>query len=142
MRRKKKPTRQDYVKLLDAVFSTYIRLRDANDKWIVICPLCWAKVSWKQAQNMHFISRWNMKHRYDEKNCHAGCVRCNVILNWNYIAYTRWMQKNYGISYVDRLIADKWPYKIPTPMLVDMIKYYSDKAQLLEAKLDILDVRI
>ena len=85
-----------------------------------------------------------MKHRYDEKNCHAWCMRCNVILNGNYIAYTRRMQKTYGISYVDKLIADKWPYKIPTPMLVDMINYYQnkvDKLMIKDIKLQISKIR-
>lgn len=75
-----------------------------------------------------------MKHRFDEKNCHAGCMRCNVILHGNYIAYTRRMQKTYGIAYVDKLIADKWPYKIPTPMLVEMILYYQKKVDMLMLK--------
>jgi len=129
--RKKTKTRQDYIKELDRVFSIFIRMRDCNKSWIVICPLCWQKISRKQAQNMHFVSRWVMKHRFDEKNCHAGCMRCNVILHWNYIAYTRRMQKTYWVSYIDKLIADKWPYKIPTTMLVDMINYYTKKADKL-----------
>ena len=139
--KKKKRTRQDYIKELDTVFSKFIRLRDCNEKWIVVCPLCWSRIPWEKSQNMHFITRWNMKYRYNEKNCHAWCMRCNVFLNGNYIAYTRRMQKTYWISYVDRLISDKWPYKIPTPMLVDMISYYSNKADLLEAKLSISSIR-
>ena len=134
MRKKRPLTRQDYIKELDWVFSKFIRLRDSNDKWIVVCPLCWTRIPREKAQNMHFLSRWVMKHRFDEKNCHAGCMRCNVILSWNYIVYTRRMQKNYWISFVDRLIADKWPYKISTPELVEMINYYSRKVDFLLAK--------
>lgn len=135
--KKKNKTRQDYIKQLDNIFSTFIRLRDCNAKWIVICPLCWAKIPRKKAQNMHFVSRGVMKYRYDEKNCHAGCMRCNVFLNGNYIIYTRWMQKTYWITYVDRIISDKQPYKIPTPMLVEMIKYYTQKANILADKKNI-----
>lgn len=137
----KKISRQDLIKEVDNVFSRFIRLRDANEKWIVTCPLCWAKMPRKQSQNMHFISRWNMKYRFNEKNCHAWCMRCNVYLNWNYIAYTRYMQRKYWISFVDRMIADKCAYKISTPDLVDMFHYYSNKANLLEAKLDISLIR-
>ena len=80
MRKKKKTlTRQDYVKQLDNIFSTYIRLRDSNENWYVVCPLCWARIKWQQSQNMHFITRWCRLYRYDEDNCHAGCMRCNVI---------------------------------------------------------------
>lgn len=135
--KKKNKTRQDYIKQLDNIFSTFIRLRDCNAKWIVVCPLCWAKIPRKKAQNMHFVSRGVMKYRYDEKNCHAGCMRCNVFLNGNYIIYTRWMQKTYWITYVDRIISDKQPYKIPTPMLMEMIKYYTQKANILADKKNI-----
>lgn len=131
MKKKKSLTRQDLIKKLDSVFSTFIRLRDCNEKGIVVCPLCWTKTPRKKAQNMHFISRWVMKYRFDEKNCHAWCMRCNVFLNWNYIIYTRWMQKKYGIAFVDNLIKDKWLYKIPTPMLIEMIAYYTKKADIL-----------
>lgn len=141
MKKKKTLTRQDYIKELDKVFSKFIRLRDCNEKWIVVCPLCWTRIPREKAQNMHFVSRWVMKHRFDEKNCHAGCMRCNVILHWNYIAYTRRMQKRYWISYVDKLVSDKGPYKIPTPMLVDMYNYYYNKSTLLEAKLTISSLR-
>lgn len=133
MRRKtKKLTRKDYVKQLDSIFSTFIRLRDSTKEWIVVCPLCWARVSWKQAQNMHFISRGCWRYRYDEDNCHAGCMRCNVILHGNYILYTRWMQNTYGIKKVDEMINKKSSvYKIPTPQFLEMIEYYTQKVDKL-----------
>jgi hypothetical protein len=125
-KKKKKLTRKDYVKQLDSIFSTYIRLRDSNKEWIVVCPLCWARVSWKQAQNMHFITRGCWRYRYSEDNCHAGCMRCNVILHGNYIIYTRRMQNTYWIKKVDEMINNKAKlYKIPTPQFVEMIDYYS-----------------
>lgn len=144
MKKKKTLTRQDYIKELDKVFSRFIRLRDCNEKWIVVCPLCWSKVPREKAQNMHFVSRAVLKHRFDEKNCHAGCMRCNVILHGNYIAYTRWMQKKYWIEFVDNLINDKWLCKIPTGLLVDMINYYNsktDKYLLKIAKWQISEIR-
>lgn len=93
-------------KKADTIFSTYIRLRDADKNGIVKCPLCWAKLFWKQAQNMHFIKRSCWLYRYDETNCHAGCYRCNVLLSWNYIIYTRYMQNLYWIETVDQMIAN------------------------------------
>lgn len=56
---------------------------------------------------MHFITRAVYKYRRDEKNCHAGCMRCNVILHGNYIVYTRRMQRKYGEILVDEMINDK-----------------------------------
>lgn len=120
----KKLSRNKIIKKLDAVFSEYIRLRDSDSKWIITCPLCWKRIFRKYAQNMHFVSRWVLKYRFSEKNCHAGCMRCNVILHWNYIIYTRYMQKRFWYDFVDYIINDKSVYNIPTTQLESMISIY------------------
>lgn len=127
----KKLSRSKLIKKLDTIFSIYIRLRDCDKKWVVICPLCWARIPWKKSQNMHFISRWVLKYRYDENNCHAGCYRCNVILNWNYIKYTRWMQNKFWVKEVDKMINDKQIFKIRTPEVEEMIEEYVIKSRQL-----------
>ncbi len=118
------PTRSKLVQKLDQVFSVYIRLLVADKDWMIVCPLCWARVHWTKAQNMHFITRSVHKYRRDEKNCHAGCMRCNVILHGNYIVYTRRMQRKYGEILVDEMINDKQICKISTWELQEMIEKY------------------
>ncbi len=132
-----KAPRKRIIAKLDEVFSQYIRLRDSyqkGDERRVKCPLCWAEMNRKQAQNMHFISRWILKYRFSENNCHAGCYRCNVVLNWNYIIYTRYMQKKYWVNYVDSLINDKSTYSISTPQLEKELEYYKEKRDALLEK--------
>lgn len=132
-----KAPRKRIIAKLDEVFSQYIRLRDSyqkGDERRVKCPLCWAEMNRKQAQNMHFISRWILKYRFSENNCHAGCYRCNVVLNWNYIIYTRYMQKKYWVNYVDSLINDKSTYSISTPQLEKELEYYKEKRDKLLEK--------
>ena len=132
-----KAPRKRIIAKLDEVFSQYIRLRDSyqkGDERRVKCPLCWAEMNRKQAQNMHFISRWILKYRFSENNCHAGCYRCNVVLNWNYIIYTRYMQKKYWVNYVDSLINDKSAYSISTPQLEKELEYYKEKRDKLLEK--------
>jgi len=129
--KKKKKTRSHYIKELDNIFSQYIRLRDSDSMWIVRCPLCWTRIHRKKAQNMHFISRWVLKYRFDEKNCHAWCMRCNVILNWNYIQYTMRMLKKYWEKVVNEMINDKSLYELPTPRIIEMIEYYTQKRDYL-----------
>lgn len=131
-----KLTRSKAIKKLDAVFSEYIRLRDSDENGIVTCPLCWTRIKRKNAQNMHFITRGCYLYRYDEINCHAGCMRCNVFLNGNYIVYTRRMQKTYGIETIDEMIRNKSSlFKITTPGLMEMITYYKNKVEgLLKTK--------
>ena len=125
-KKKNWPTRSQLIKKLDQIFSVYVRLLVADKEWMVTCPLCWARVHWKQAQNMHFITRSVYKYRRDEKNCHAGCMRCNVILHGNYIVYTRRMQRKYGEILVDEMINDKQIMKVATWSLQEMIDYYID----------------
>lgn len=135
-KKQKKESRLKIVKKADSVFSTFIRLRDSNSKWIVVCPLCWTKIHWKKAQCMHFITRWCWLFRYDEDNCHAGCMRCNVILNWNYILYTRYMQNRYWVETVDEMIKkSKEVYKLQTYEIEEIINKYTDKIQKFAKKL-------
>ena len=126
----KAPSRSKLVKKADSVFSTFIRLRDSDRHGIVTCPLCWARIPRKKAQNMHFITRACWLYRYDEMNCFWWCMRCNVILNWNYIIYTRFMQDKFWIEKVDEMIRNsKKIYKLQTFELEEIINKYTDKIQ-------------
>lgn len=127
-----KSERQKAIHKFDTVFSEYIRYRDCDKNGNVHCPLCWAVVPLKKAQNMHFIPRWVLKYRWSEQNCYAGCYRCNVALNGNYIIYTRFMQRKYGVEKVDEMINDKAPYKIPTWEIEDKTRVYEVKLKLLK----------
>lgn len=124
---KSKLSRSKVVKKLDAVFSRFIRFRDCDKHGIVTCPLCGVKMPRKKAQNMHFISRKNMKYRFDEDNCHAWCQRCNVTLNGNYIEYTLYMVNRYWVEKTEAMKHDKQAYKIETWELEEMIEYYKLK---------------
>ena len=128
------PTRSKLVQKLDQVFSVYIRLSVADKDWYITCPLCGARVHWTKAQNMHFIKRSVYKYRRDEKNCHAGCMRCNVILHGNYIVYTRRMQRKYWEILVDEMINDRQICKIATAEIEAMIDHYQALVDELRAE--------
>jgi hypothetical protein len=130
----KKPKRQKLIKMLDAEFSYYIRLRDSDSHGIVTCPLCWKKIPVKFAQNMHFISRWVLKYRFDENNCYAGCMRCNVILNGNYIEYTFFMIKKFWKEKVEAMKNDKEAFELKTREIEEKLNYYKELNQKLEKK--------
>ncbi|MBQ9554032.1 recombination protein NinG [bacterium] len=93
-----KSLRQEVIKKFDRIFSIRIRLRDSYRKdgkrWIK-CPLCGSIVPRKKAENMHFVKRYILKRRFSEQNCHAGCHRCNVVLNGNYEVYKKFMIEQY-----------------------------------------------
>lgn len=78
IKKPKKPTVSKLKKKLDIIFSQYIRLRDADPSGFVYCCTCGKKLFWKEAQNGHWISRNVLITRYNENNCHAQCVGCNM----------------------------------------------------------------
>lgn len=134
----KKRSRSKLVKDLDTIFSRYIRMRDSNKFGIVTCPLCGNSMPRKEAQNMHFIKRSVYLFRRSESNCFAGDYRCNVILKWNYIEYTRFMQNKFGISAVDEMISlSKTIHKISTPEIEEKIQYYKLAVIELEKHIEI-----
>ena len=119
-------------KELDAVFSKYIRLRDAIDstgwKENLVCFTCDKLIPIKKAQNMHFISRRYKALRWSESNCFWGCVACNVMLHGNYIEYTLRMQKNFWTKFVNDLIEEsKKIYKVTRQELEEKLALYTQK---------------
>ena len=73
----KKPKRGKLVKNLDAIFSQYIRQKNAINE-IATCFTCGKKDHWKKLQNGHFMSRKHYSTRWDETNCQVQCAGCNV----------------------------------------------------------------
>lgn len=130
----KKPSRSKLVHKLDSIFSQYVRLLNITSDWKCVCVTCGAIDHRKNMQNWHFISRWNYKYRWDEKNCHVQCYVCNILKKWNYMFYTRFMQKRIGEIQVDKMMEDKELIKIPTPILQEMIDKYSAIVEKLKEK--------
>jgi len=80
-----------------AVFSKYIRLRDAllttGTKTHARCVTCPEVIDIREMNAGHF------KHNaydYDERNVHAQCVHCNKWLSGNLAMYSRFMIDTYG----------------------------------------------
>lgn len=93
--------------IADRVFSEYIRLKNARTDWMCKCVTCWAILPYTEIQNWHFISRWNMKYRFSEDNCHPQCYKCNCILSGNYQHYTIYMIDKYWMNKVQEMMNDK-----------------------------------
>jgi len=93
-------------KELDRRFSIYIRKKYADDIGFIKCYCCGRSLHWAEAQNMHYVSRSHLSLRWDERNCRAGCVGCNVFMNGNYPAYTEHLLDEIGEKELKKLIAD------------------------------------
>lgn len=93
--------------LADAVFSTYIRLKNADKDWRCKCVTCGKVLHWREIQNGHYRKRNCNKYRFDERNCHPQCKRCNVLLDGNYRDYHIYMVKTYWEELEEMLWNDK-----------------------------------
>ena len=120
----KKPSRSKVVKLLDSVFSQYIRQREAVNE-IATCFTCGKRDHWKRLQNGHFQSRKHYSTRWDETNCQVQCAGCNVFKYGEQFVFGQNLDIKYGLGTSNDLyIKAKKTVKISTVELQDMIKHY------------------
>ena len=79
----------NYKTKLDTEFSLFVRLRDAMNNGFCRCISCGKVYHWKNLQCGHYMSRRYMATRFDEDNCHAQCVACNIFNQGNIQGYRR-----------------------------------------------------
>jgi len=73
-----KKTLKYWKNKVDKPFHEYIRRRDAdNNTGYCNCISCEKKVHFTETDAGHFISRQHLITRYDERNVHAQCRKCN-----------------------------------------------------------------
>ena len=77
----------------DRYFSLYIRTRDSVNG-IAKCCTCGRYVS--EFDCGHFLSRRFEATRYDERNAHAQCLKCNRFENGNQFAHAQFIDEKYG----------------------------------------------
>lgn len=121
----KKVKRSTLIKKLDAVFSIYIRRKDAvND--IAQCVTCGKKDHWSKLQNGHWASRRHYSTRWDEKNCHVQCMSCNVFKAGEIYLYTKYLCSQYGDNFPEELYSQSQQIRKFTDVeLQDMIAHYT-----------------
>ncbi len=89
-KRKKQFSRSALTKESDRVFSLYIRWRDS---WK---PCCTCGAVWtEQAQCGHFASRRYIHTKWEERNAHWQCFRCNMILSGEQYRHWQYIDKEY-----------------------------------------------
>lgn len=117
--------RKQLIKELDTIFSRYIRIKESNNG-IARCVTCGVRDSWKLMDNGHYLVRGKIGTRYDERNCHVQCRKCNRLEQGKVGQYTLFMRARYGQAVIDELKA-KSRQPIKTYELEAMIKYYKEK---------------
>ena len=78
-------------KKLDELVSQYIRRRDKG-----ICYTCGVKNPWKETDAGHYIKRGCWRLRFNKRNVHCQCKRCNSHLGGNMDKYAINLERDYG----------------------------------------------
>lgn len=128
----RKKTRSQVVKLLDKVFSEYIRRRFAKNE-IAECFTCGKKDHWKKLQCGHFQSRKHYATRWDEINCQVQCSACNVFRYGEQFIFGQKLDAKYGEGTAEELyIKAKNLTKLSTKDLELLIIHYKDLTNTLK----------
>lgn len=65
------------------------------------------KFHWKKIQNGHFVSRKTSTLRYDEENCNAQCLGCNMFKQGEQYLYSKAIDLKYGDGKADELMSQR-----------------------------------
>lgn len=108
-------TRSDWIKEAQIAFNKYIRLRDHGKGCISCGADCSAASVGGVGDAGHFRSRGSAPHlRFDERNCHLQCKRCNRYLSGNVADYRVGLIDRIGLDAVRALECDQagWDHSI------------------------------
>lgn len=131
MKMKRIPTTASLQTKLDKIFSVYIRRRDSDKSGNIRCITCTAYVFYKDADACHFVSRQYLKTRYDERNVHAGCRKCNRYEEGRKEDYALFLLNKFGSNIIAELNEGKHNPYIGFKY-EEKIEYYKQKVKELE----------
>lgn len=118
------------VRKLDSEFSRFIRMKSADEGGTVTCVTCGKLLHWKESHASHFISRRHMATRWDERNVHPCCPRCNVFEHGALEEYSRFILDTKGRETFDELLTAKRETKKWTrPEIESLISRYESAAR-------------
>jgi len=129
-RKEKLMSHKDYIKLLQVVFNTYIRLRDKH----LPCISCGTTKPVKYDAG-HFYSVGGYPNlRFDEDNVHKQCSNnCNVHLSGNLHKYRENLPKKIGEKRFAELVEKAHIYngKLSIPEIKEKMIYYKNLTKTL-----------
>jgi hypothetical protein len=132
MLKEKLLTHSDYIQLIQKVFNTYIRKRDAGKP----CISCNRPLINKFDAGHFYAAGSNPAIRFHEDNVHGQCVHCNRDKHGNLLEYREGLIKRIGmirfLELEDLKFTKTSKYSIDE--LKDLIKFYKLKIKQLEQK--------
>jgi hypothetical protein len=133
VKREKLKTKGEWIKDAQTDFNKYIRLRDSGKNCISCGSDCGRDAHGGSGDAGHFRSRGSAPHlRFDERNCHLQCKKCNRYLSGNVAAYRVGLQERIGLEALQALEADQTPKHYTVDELKAIRDTYRAKAKELE----------
>ena len=86
------------------IFSQYIRLRDSDGQGIGKCFTCGRTSHYKDFDAGHGIGRQYKSVKFDERNVHSQCGRCNRWGQGEQAIYKEEVEKRYGKGTWDEIV--------------------------------------
>lgn len=127
---------KDYFRLLQIVFNTYIRKRDA-DRPCVSCGTFKAE----EFHCGHYIASTYSYLRFNEFNANKQCSKCNTHLRGNSVPYRIELINRIGLQQVEQLENDRHKeLKITIPEIKELIKLYKEKIKTTPVRFHIDDI--
>ena len=111
--------------------SEYVRLSSVDANGYCSCVTCGRTEHYKKMQAGHFIPQAQGNAvRFDLRNIHVQCYRCNINLGGNGPEYYPFMLEKYGQDVIDELRKlSNTSVKFTAPELQDMIKEMERKIE-------------
>ncbi len=127
-------TKGDHVAAAQTAFNAYCRARDRGEQCIS-CDMPLATVTALYGGGVdcgHFRSRGSAPHlRFDERNAHGQCKRCNRYLSGNVTEYRPRLIARIGLAAVEALEADQTPRKYTVEQLIEIKIHYRARLKAL-----------
>lgn len=134
-RKEKIKTHSDYLRELQPIFNTFIRLRDYNEN----CISCQKPLIGdnpekpKKFDAGHFRSVGsNPQLRFNEENVYGQCVHCNRDKHGNLLEYRKGLIAKIGVEKVEYLENLNDSNKLSIPEIKDLIDTYRAKIKTLK----------
>lgn len=91
---------------LDRIFGEWIRRKDADSNGIVRCVTCGIVRHYKETTQInagHFWKRQHQATRFDPRNVHVQCVRCNNFRGGAEAEHAAYIIREYGLEVFEEL---------------------------------------
>lgn len=110
-------------------------MRDSDENGICSCFTCGRVAHWKKMDCGHGIGRQHKATKFNEKNNHAQCKRCNGFEEGRKDVYSRRVDELYGEgTWNTLLIQSKMTTKRSQVEIDWLTEYYKDKVKQMPKK--------